>query len=152
MILINDNWKEIRDLEDVSKIIREYFNEDLADEMEKLIPEHTNEEYYELGTKLEEKESDIVSLKDENLRLKIALTSIVRQFYDYRIKSEEASKYNIPYHDEDEYIECYFHMFESAGERVWKMLGFENEIISETELCDMEEKLRNKLLNLSHNK
>lgn len=91
-------------------------------------------------------------LQKENLQLKIALISMVRQFYDYHIKLEEASKYDISYDDEDEYIECYFHMFESAGERVWKMLGFENEIISETELCDMEEKLRNKLLNLSHNK
>ena len=43
MVLINDNWEEVRDLEDVSKIIREYFNEDLADEMDKTIPERTDE-------------------------------------------------------------------------------------------------------------
>lgn len=48
MVLINDNWEEVRDLEDVSKIIREYFNEDLADEMDKMIPEHTDEEYRDL--------------------------------------------------------------------------------------------------------
>lgn len=45
MVLINDNWEEVRDLEDVSKIIREYFNKDLADEMDKMIAEHTDEEY-----------------------------------------------------------------------------------------------------------
>lgn len=45
MVLINDNWEEVRDLEDVSKIIREYFNEDLAYEMDKMIPEHTDKEY-----------------------------------------------------------------------------------------------------------
>ena len=44
MVLINDNWEEVRDLEDVSKIIREYFNEDLAYEMDKMIPEHTDKE------------------------------------------------------------------------------------------------------------
>lgn len=66
MVLINDNWEEVRDLEDVSKIIREYFNEDLADEMDKMIPEHTDEEYQDLEWQLEEKDDDITSLKDEN--------------------------------------------------------------------------------------
>lgn len=66
MVLINDNWEEVRDLEDVSKIIREYFNEDLADEMDKMIPEYTDEEYRDLKWQLEEKDCDITSLKDEN--------------------------------------------------------------------------------------
>lgn len=66
MVLINDNWEEVRDLEDVSKIIREYFNEDLADEMDKMIPEHTDEEYQDLEWQLEEKDSDIASLEDKN--------------------------------------------------------------------------------------
>ena len=65
MVLINDNWEEVRDLEDVSKIIRQYFNEDLADEMDKMIPEHTDEEYQDLEWQLEEKDGDITSLKDE---------------------------------------------------------------------------------------
>lgn len=42
MILINNNWEQIDDLHDVSKIIRENYNGDLADELDKLIPEHTN--------------------------------------------------------------------------------------------------------------
>lgn len=66
MVLINDNWEEVRDLEDVSKIIREYFNEDLADEMDKLISEHTDEEYYELKYQLNDKDDYISSLEDEN--------------------------------------------------------------------------------------
>lgn len=66
MVLINDNWEEVRDLKDISKIIREYFNEDLADEMDKMIPEHTDEEYWDLEWQLEEKDGDITSLKDEN--------------------------------------------------------------------------------------
>lgn len=66
MVLINDNWEEVRDLEDISTIIREYFNEDLADEMDKMIPEHTDEEYQDLEWQLEEKDGDIISLKDEN--------------------------------------------------------------------------------------
>ena len=70
MVLINDNWEEVRDLEDVSKIIREYFNEDLADEMDKMIPEHTDEEYWDLEWQLEDKDGDITSLEDENNTLK----------------------------------------------------------------------------------
>ena len=65
MVLINDNWEEVRDLEDVSKIIREYFNEDLAYEMDKMIPEHTDKEYRDLEWQLEEKDGDITSLEDK---------------------------------------------------------------------------------------
>lgn len=70
MVLINDNWEEVRDLEDVSKIIREYFNEDLAYEMDKMIPEHTDKEYRDLEWQLEEKDGDITSLEDKNDTLK----------------------------------------------------------------------------------
>lgn len=66
MILVNDDWVDVRDLEDVSKIIRECFNSDLADEMEKLIPEHTDEEYYELECEIGNKDDYISSLEDEN--------------------------------------------------------------------------------------
>ncbi len=66
MVLINDNWENVRDLEDVSKIIREYFNEDLADEMDKLIPKHTDEEYKDLEWQLEDQNGEITSLEDEN--------------------------------------------------------------------------------------
>lgn len=66
MVLINDNWEKVRGLKDVSKIIREYFNEDLADEMDKMIPEYTDEEYQDLEWQLEEKDGDIASLEDKN--------------------------------------------------------------------------------------
>ena len=62
MVLINDNWEEVRDLEDVSKIIRE----DLAYEMDKMIPEHTDEEYQSLEWDLVGKDNKIASLEDEN--------------------------------------------------------------------------------------
>lgn len=48
MILINDVWSEIRNLEDISNLIREYYNEELSDEMDKLIPVHSDDEYYSL--------------------------------------------------------------------------------------------------------
>lgn len=65
MILVGDNWEEVRDLQDISNIIREYYNMDLADEMDKLISEHSDEEYEELKWELEEKDGDIASLEDE---------------------------------------------------------------------------------------
>lgn len=48
MILINDIWHTIRDLDDVSNLIIEYYNRDLADEMDKLIPVHGDDEYDDL--------------------------------------------------------------------------------------------------------
>lgn len=74
MILINGNWEIIRDLQDISKIIREYYNDELADELDGLIPEHTDEDYhdleFELADKLTEKDEEISDLKDEISDLK----------------------------------------------------------------------------------
>lgn len=65
MILINDNWETIIDLQDISNIIRKHYNYDLADELDKLIPEHTDEEYYDLERKLMDTQDEISSLEDE---------------------------------------------------------------------------------------
>lgn len=65
MVLINDNWEQIRDLQDVSNIIRKYYNEELADELDNLIPEHTDEDYWSLESDLYDAENNIASLEDE---------------------------------------------------------------------------------------
>ena len=85
-------------------------------------------------------------LQEENLKLKMALALMVQQFYNWRIKSEEASYYDIDYDQDDDYITCYFHQFESAGEHAWKMLGLDKPIISEKEMWDLTDKLRDELL------
>ncbi len=76
MILVNDNWEPVHDLQDISKIIRENYNEELADELDKLIPEHTKEEYeglqYDFDLKCEkisDLEDEISSLESENENL-----------------------------------------------------------------------------------
>jgi len=76
LILVNDNWEKVYDLQDISKIIRENYNEDLADELEKLIPEHTDEEYeglqwnYNLKCeKISDLEDEVSSLESENENL-----------------------------------------------------------------------------------
>ena len=43
MIRINGHWESVSSLQDVSKIIREYYNRELADEMDKLIAIQENE-------------------------------------------------------------------------------------------------------------
>lgn len=91
-------------------------------------------------------------LKEENLRLKLALSSFVTQFYDWQISPEEAEKYNIKYDEGNEKVECYFHTFESAGERAWQMLGFDKPIIGDDEMWELEKSLRDELLNLKYNK
>ncbi len=77
MILVNDNWEQVHDLQDISKIIRENYNEDLANELDDLIPEHSKAEYeglrYDLDLKYEEisdLEDEISNLESENENLK----------------------------------------------------------------------------------
>ena len=54
MIRIEGHWETLDTLEDVSRVIREYYNRELADEMDKLI---------------EEQEEYIVDLKNEIINL-----------------------------------------------------------------------------------
>ena len=42
LIYINDTWLPVENIDDVSTIIREYYNKELADQMDQLIPEHIN--------------------------------------------------------------------------------------------------------------
>lgn len=65
MISINGNWEQVNNLQDVIRVVREYYNDELAKAMEDLIPEHTDDEYYELECELEEKYSEISELEDE---------------------------------------------------------------------------------------
>ena len=65
LILINDNWEHISDLQDVSKIIRENYNRDLADELDKLISEHTDEEYEDLQWDYDHKCDKVIDLENE---------------------------------------------------------------------------------------
>ena len=93
-----------------------------------------------------------MNLIKENLRLKLALASMVCQFYDWRITPEEAKEYNVEFDEDDETVECYFHMFESAGEKAWDMLGLKNPIIGEREMWKLKDSLRDELLKMNYKK
>ena len=88
MILVNDNWEQIYDLQDVSKIIREYYSRDLADELDKLIPEHTDEEYEGLKEELWDKENTIDDLESELSTLELENEQLQRKIDDLEIQLE----------------------------------------------------------------
>lgn len=64
-----------------------------------------------------------MNLEEENIKLKMALLNMIEQFYEWKITIEEARKYNIKCNPENDYVNCYFHLFESAGEKAWQLLG-----------------------------
>ena len=66
MILIEGDWEEVRDLEDATNLVRYNYNEDLADEIERLTPIHSDEEYQELLDKVYDLEKENEDLQDEN--------------------------------------------------------------------------------------
>ena len=48
MIRIEGHWETINTLEDVARVVREYYNRELADVLEELIPENNTEDLAEL--------------------------------------------------------------------------------------------------------
>lgn len=89
MVLINDNWEQIRDLNDISNIIREYYNNELADELDNLIPEHTDEDYYDLESKLMDKEFEVSSLEDELSALDSEISDLKDEISELQDRIEE---------------------------------------------------------------
>lgn len=69
MILVEDNWEEVNNLQDAVCLVRNYYNSDLADEIEKLTPIHSDEEYQELLDKVYDLEKENEDLQDENCSL-----------------------------------------------------------------------------------
>ena len=69
LIYIDDTWMPVENINDVSTIIREYYNIELADQMDQLIPEHTDEEYDELINDIEDKNSMMDDMEDEIFQL-----------------------------------------------------------------------------------
>lgn len=69
MILVEDNWEEVNNLQDAACLVRNYYNSDLADEIEKLTPIHSDEEYQELLDKVYDLEKENEDLQDENCSL-----------------------------------------------------------------------------------
>lgn len=65
MVLINDNWERVETLYDISNIIRENFNAELADKLDSLIPEHDDIEHEALEWELNHKEDEICDLENE---------------------------------------------------------------------------------------
>jgi len=65
MILVENNWEEVNDLQDAASLVRNYYNSDLADEIEYLIPVHSDEEYQELSDKVCDLEKENENLQDE---------------------------------------------------------------------------------------
>lgn len=55
MVRIEGHWERIETLEDISRIIREYYSHELANELDKLIPEVEDENMWkERAEELEE--------------------------------------------------------------------------------------------------
>ena len=58
-IKINGNWEIIRNIQDIVEIIRTYYSDDLASELEDLILEHTDSDYYALESELRDLEDKL---------------------------------------------------------------------------------------------
>ena len=96
-----------------------------------------------------------MTLKEENLRLKIALLDMALQHYEYRCDVEKAKKLGVAFDEEDEkdgYVNLVFHQFENAGEHAFKVLGIEKDAITTSKLWEIREGLVDKVLEIHYGK
>lgn len=79
LIYINNTWLPVENINDVSTIIREYYNIELADQMDELFPVHTDEEYYELESELEARKNVISNMQEEIFQLHYKIEKLEAQ-------------------------------------------------------------------------
>ena len=65
MILIKGNWEQVNNLQDVIRVVGEYYNDELARAIESVLPEHSEEEFWELENEIGDKINEIESLEAE---------------------------------------------------------------------------------------
>ena len=95
MILINDNWEQVNDFQDVSRIIREYYNYELADKLDELTYEYFDEERYDLECDLNDAHMEISSLEDEVDGLESAIELLneeIEELREYKEMYEDLCK------------------------------------------------------------
>ena len=94
MILINGNWEQVNDLQDVSKIIREYYNYELADKLDALIliSEHSDEKYHELECELDDAYIENTAFENEIADLENVIEELNKEL-------EEMREYKAMYED-----------------------------------------------------
>ena len=79
MILINGRWEIVKSLQDVSKVIREYYNDELADKLDGLIPDYEYIDENEIDTlkyEIGELEYEISILEEEISELNDKVTEL----------------------------------------------------------------------------
>lgn len=85
LIYINDTWLPVENINDVSTIIREYYNEELADQMDKLFSEHINESECELEDKscmMDDMENEIFQLHYKIEKLEAQLSEAYDKIFE----------------------------------------------------------------------
>ena len=84
---MNGNWEQIYDLQDVSTLIREYYNRDLADELDQLI----DETHQDFQCELREKEDKISELEDDIFDLESEVEYLEKQVEELENKLNETN-------------------------------------------------------------
>lgn len=62
-ILINNNWEQVKDIDDIYRIVSENINKEFADEVKSLFEQ--NDKIYDLECEIEELEIDKASLENQ---------------------------------------------------------------------------------------
>lgn len=94
MILIEGNWEEVNDLNMAINIVGGYYNSDLADEIARLAPIHSDEEYYQLLDKIDNLEKENEKLQDENNFLDLENDKLREKLNSWRMNYMKVNRTN----------------------------------------------------------
>lgn len=93
MILINGNWEQVNNLQDVIRVVGEYYNDELAKRIEGLLPEFSEDDYYDLCNEFEDVEralqAKVSSLEDDIERLNDNLEGAEKTIEELEAQIEE---------------------------------------------------------------
>ena len=65
MIMINNEWQQVETIEEIQRIVAENLSEELAAQIESFLPEHSDNEYWDLECELNDVQNELENLEDE---------------------------------------------------------------------------------------
>ena len=114
----------------------------------------TYDELWDIADAIKEEEILNEDYHEEYLKMSICALGMVIKFYGHKVpfKDAKAIKYDKNFDLYEGKVDTYYHMFESTGETVWKLLGFEEPIVASSVVYAKQKELTKELLELTQEK
>ena len=112
----------------------------------------TYDELWEISDHIKDEKYDSnKNYEKDYLKMSICAIGIITKFYEYKVPVKDIKiEYDKTFDEYGGVVDTYYHIFESAGEHAWELLGFKEPIIASSKVYNKKNQLTNRLLEIDN--